>query len=42
MNIGTIDLINHLQNQNFIMEQQIQKNKDLTEKINESNKSGSK
>ena len=33
MNIGTIDLINHLQNQNFIMEQQIQKNKDLIEKL---------
>ena len=33
MNIGTIDLIDHLQNQNFIMEQQIQKNKDLIEKL---------
>ena len=33
MNVGTIDLINHLQNQNFIMEQQIQKNKDLIEKL---------
>ena len=33
MNIEPMDLINHLQNQNYIMEEQIKKNKDLIEKL---------
>ena len=33
MNIEPIDLINHLQNQNYIMEEQIKKNNNLIEKL---------
>ena len=33
MNIEPMDLINHLQNQNYIMEEQIKKNNNLIEKL---------